>query len=722
MKLPSLVLILTLCLLVVSLFAQTTEDSLSLEAPPSVVQNEIYLTDYQADMKIIDGKQSLIFKANTPNGYSKFHFNNAEESAKLEFKNGVAQYPFETDKGGKLLLIKKFHKTDADDEKSSYRLFHFTQKGPEKFRVKEIPLWLSILPPLVAIALALIFKEVIISLFVGIWAGAFIANGMQFGALIYNLLEVVEKYVISALTDSGHLSVIIFSLMIGGMVAIISRNGGMAGVVQSLSKYAKSPRSSQFITWLLGVAIFFDDYANTLIVGNTMRSVTDKFKVSREKLAYIVDSTAAPVSAIAFVTTWIGAELGYIEGGIAQLQDFDYNVSAYSIFISSLKYSFYPILTLMFILLLIYFKKDYGQMYTAELRAATTGQVSPARTTEEDEPNMEDLTPVKGAPLKWYNAAIPVIVVILMTIFGLVNTGMESSHSSLIDSNLEVASDSWGDTWASLKYLSLSEADLEIYNSDGAQKAQLISRLDNVGFSQKLGILIGNSDSYVALLWASLLGIVIAILLTISRRIMSLFETMHTMTTGFKTMMPALIILTLAWSLAIVTDELYTANYLTSILQDNISPYAMPMLIFVLSAAIAFSTGSSWSTMAILYPIAIPTTWAICLAQGLDPTVSFEILLNVIAVVLAASVLGDHCSPISDTTILSSLASDCNHIDHVRTQMPYALTVGIVSLLAGGISTMLGGGWMISFVLILISLVIFVFIIQRFGKIVDRAE
>jgi Na+/H+ antiporter NhaC len=365
-------------------------------------------------------------------------------------------------------------------------------------------------------------------------------------------------------------------------------------------------------------------------------------------------------------------------------------------------------------------------MYKAELRAASTGQVSPARTSEEDEPNMEDLTPIKGAPLKWYNAALPVIVVIFMTIFGLVSTGMDSSHSSLVENNLEVATSGWGHTWASLNYLSLSEKEMAIFTSsdnlNSVKKAEIIEHLNNVGFSQRLGILIGNADSYVALLWASMLGIVIAIFLTISNKIMSLFETMHTMTTGFKTMMPALIILTLAWSLAIITEELYTANYLTSILQDNISPYAMPMLIFVLAGAIAFSTGSSWSTMAILYPIAIPTTWAICIAQGIDPAVSFEILLNVIAVVLAASVMGDHCSPISDTTILSSLASDCNHIDHVRTQMPYALTVGSVSLVAGGLATFLGGGWIISLILMAASVAFLAFIIFRFGKKVDYAE
>ncbi|MCB0565090.1 MAG: Na+/H+ antiporter NhaC family protein, partial [Phaeodactylibacter sp.] len=238
-------------------------------------------------------------------------------------------------------------------------------------------------------------------------------------------------------------------------------------------------------------------------------------------------------------------------------------------------------------------------------------------------------------------------------------------------------------------------------------------------FFMKIGKLIGNSDSYVALLWASLSGVTAAIALTVGAKIMRLAETVSTMITGFKTMLPALLILTMAWSLAATTEELHTATFLTFALQDSVNPFVMPMIIFVLAAVISFSTGSSWSTMAILYPIAIPTTWAICMAQGIDHGLSIEILLNVIAVTLAASVLGDHCSPISDTTILSSLASDCNHIDHVRTQLPYALTVGGVSLAAAGLSTYLGGGWAICTLLLLIALALLFFFVWRFGKKVD---
>ena len=573
------------------------------------------------------------------------------------------------------------------------RIYHacISNGGP---RVVHIPLWLSILPPLIAIGLALLFREVLVSLFMGIWAGAYIANGFSFKALFLSLVQVIEKYVVTALADVDHMAVIVFSMLIGGMVAVISKNGGMAGVVKSLSRYAKDRKSSQLITWLLGVAIFFDDYANTLIVGNTMRSVTDRFKVSREKLAYIVDSTAAPVAAVAFITTWIGAELGYIDDGMKIIGAISFDTTPYSIFIQSLKYSFYPVLTLIFIVMLVRSGKDYGPMHLAEKRAFTTGRVSSANLINPDEPNMEDLSPVKDAPLHWSNAVVPVLSVIFITVYGLIHTGMSATAADLAENGIGNLTDGWGATWNNMSTLAGTDA----------------------GFFRKIGVLIGNSNSYTALLWASLSGVVLAILMTVSKRIINLFDTMHWLTTGFKTMMPAILILTLAWSLAITTKELHTAEFLTSILVGNIPPIMMPALTFVLSALIAFSTGSSWSTMAILYPIAIPTTWAITQASGMSETQGFEILLNVISVVLAASVLGDHCSPISDTTILSSLASDCNHIDHVKTQLPYALTVGGVSLVACGVSAALGGGWIICTVILGVSIAILWLVIKQFGK------
>ena len=637
-------------------------------------------------------KEGLVFT--TPQNDNTISIEINGDNHILPLSNGTARLELPPSQRGRLLLIQH--------EGKGYRLYHFSAHNDGTPRLRHIPMWLSVVPPLIAIFLALIFKEVIVSLFVGVWVGAFIAGGMRIESLYYfalSLFNVVEHYVIQALADTGHLAIIVFSSLIGGMVAIISRNGGMAGVVLAFSRYARSPRSAQFITWLLGVAIFFDDYANTLIVGNTMRSVTDKFKVSREKLAYIVDSTAAPVAAVAFITTWIGAELGYIDNGLLQIAEktgTDIGLTPYGVFISSLKYSFYPVLTLGFILMLIYTKRDFGGMYTAEKRARETGKLFNQRggAAEED---MENLDPVPGAPLKWYNAVIPVVLVILITLYGLIDTGLASTYGELLDAGLAPASQSWGAIWSN------------------------ISSLPDVGssFLMKVGKLIGNSDSYVALLWASLSGVIAAVLLTVGGRIMGLADAISTMITGFKAMLPAILILTMAWSLAATTEELHTATFLTSVLQDSINPFLMPVIIFILAAVISFSTGSSWSTMAILYPIAIPTTWAICMAQGVETQVAMELLFNVIATTLAASVLGDHCSPISDTTILSSLASDCNHIDHVRTQLPYALVVGSVAMVAGVLSTFLGGGWGVCLLLLTIGFAVLFAIVRTFGKVVD---
>jgi len=510
----------------------------------------------------------------------------------------------------------------------------YSLDAAEASGLRQLPMWLSILPPLIAIVLALIFREVLLALFAGIWVGGFVIYGLSFQSIFTGLLAVGDTYLMEALTDRDHVSVIIFSMLIGGMVAIISKNGGMAGVVNLLSRYARSAKSSQLVTWALGVAIFFDDYANTLIVGNTMRPVTDGHRISREKLAYLVDSTAAPVAAIAFVTTWIGAELGYIKDAATSL---GINEGAYSLFFHSLEYAYYPVLTLVFMLLLIFMNRDYGAMHKAEVRARTTGAVSAVRLDrkgeEKQQQEMAEFEPIDPERTRAINALLPVLVVIFGTLAGLLYTGYSQ------------------EVWAD----------------------------ENAGLLRKLSVTIGDSNSYVSLIWASLSGVLVAVLLTVSQRVMSLTETMESLIVGFKTMLPAVLILVLAWSLAAVTQELYTAEYLTSLFSGNISPRFLPEITFFLAAAIAFSTGSSWGTMAILYPLMLPAAWYVCQQQGYLLEETMPIIYNVISVVLAGAVFGDHCSPISDTTILSSLASGCNHIDHVKTQLPYAITVALVA-------------------------------------------
>ncbi len=572
----------------------------------------------------------------------KVHFKNSE------FRRIFEGYPVTIKVNNKPIVARlvkgtaefSYKFTEKQDFKVEISGFTYTKK------VNPIPLWFSVIPPLIAILFALIFKEVFTALFIGILVGTatmfWYQDSNLFVSVFKGMYAIVDTYIIEALTETGHLAIIIFSMLIGAMVNIITRNGGMKGVVNILSRYANSPRSGQFVTWLLGIAIFFDDYANTLVVGNTMRPVTDKLKISREKLAYIVDSTAAPITAIAFVTTWIGAELSYIQDGINTI---GITESAYGIFISSLGYAFYPIFTLIFILILIRKQADFGPMYHAEKKARNAKDVVLDDDGNTFSNKLNELEVSGHIKPRWYNAAIPVFIVISGTFAGLLYTGWDQSV--------------WDDS--------------------------------TISFGTKLSTVIGNSDSYKALLWSSISGVLMAISLTLIQKILNLKDTIDSLINGFRTMLTAIVILILAWSIALVTKHLHTADFISqSLVSINISPQFIPALTFILGALVAFSTGSSWGTMAILYPLILPASWLIAQNFGMNHEESLSIFYNVVSAVLAGSVLGDHCSPISDTTILSSLASSCNHIEHVRTQLPYALTVGGVSIIIGTIPSAFG--------------------------------
>ncbi len=519
-----------------------------------------------------------------------------------------------------------------------------------------MPLWMSILPPLVAIVMALLIKEVISSLFVGILTGTFLmayyGGASPAAALGGGLLRVVDTYVVGSLFDADHVTIIVFTLIIGGMVRIITANGGMQGVVNWLSKRARGPRSGQLMTFLMDLCIFFDDYSNTLVVGNTMRPIADKLKVSREKLAYIVDSTSAPVVAVAFVTTWIGAELSYIQDGIRTI---GLETSAYSVFFHSLTYSFYPFLTLGFVLMIIVSGRDFGPMLSAERKA---------RMASTMETEMADKV-TKQAHI--IDALVPLAVLIFGTIIGLIATGYDAS------------------VWQT-----------------------------GTGFFSKLSVTIGAANSYKALLWASVLSLLMAIVVTLLRGSLTFAKVMEEMVEGFKSMFNAVLILTMAWSIALVTKDMHTAEFVSQLLLKwSLSPAVVPVLTFLLAALIGFSTGTSWGTMAILYPLILPSSWLLCQEQGLTAETTMPLFYNVVASVLAGSVMGDHCSPISDTTIMSSLASSCNHLQHVSTQMPYALTVGGVALLIGVLPTALG---LPSWIAFLMGFMVLWLIVRMVGK------
>ena len=520
-----------------------------------------------------------------------------------------------------------------------------------------MPLWMSILPPLVAIVVALLIKEVISSLFLGVLSGAFLMALYQglspFMALVSGALRTVDTYIVGALFDDDHVVIVVFTLLIGGMVRVITANGGMRGVVNGLSRLARGPRSGQLMTFLMDLCIFFDDYSNTLVVGNTMRPIADKMRLSREKLAYIVDSTSAPVVAVAFVTTWIGAELSYIQEGISAL---NLDASAYSVFFHSLAYSFYPFLTLGFVLMIILSGRDYGSMLKAERMARSSGNP------------IGEMNDGVDRPAHVADALIPLLVLVFGTIIGLVCSGYDAA------------------IWL-----------------DGESS-----------FFGKLSAPIGGANSYLALLWASLLSLLTAIFMTLFRGTLEFGKVMEEMVEGFKSMFNAVLILTMAWAIALVTRDMHTAEFVSQLLlRWSLSPVLVPVLTFVLAALIGFSTGTSWGTMAILYPLILPASWLLCQEQGMTVDATMPIFYNVVASVLAGSVMGDHCSPISDTTIMSSLSSGCNHLSHVSTQMPYALTVGAVALLAGVLPSALGLPSWISF---LIGLSVLGVVVRFVGK------
>jgi len=524
-----------------------------------------------------------------------------------------------------------------------------------------IPGWLSLVPPLLAILLALIFRQVIIALIIGIWSGAVFING--YNPLI-GLLRVIDTYIINALTDTSHIQIIVFTSLFGGVVGLISKSGGTKGLADLITKFAKSRRSGLLSTWLMGIAIFFDDYANTLIVGNLMRPITDKLRVSREKLSFIVDATAAPVASLFIVSSWIGYEVGLIHDGLNMIGSTD---NAYNVFLQTIPYRFYPILMLVFVFLVIYLKRDFGPMYKAEKRTIEEGKV--IRTEDLISKDLTGSTELFGNEdkAKWYNGVIPILVLVFGTILGLYITGI----NALADKGIT-----------------------------------------NFGIRD----IIGNSDSYVALLWASFSACIVAGVMILSQKIMTLKETVDAWFMGLRSMFLALIILTLAWSIGAITNEMKIADYIVSILGDSLNPHFLPVLVFLVSAAISFSTGTSWGTMAILMPIVIPLAVTISAYNNFIAADTQLILYGVISSVLAGSVFGDHCSPISDTTILSSMASGCDHVDHVRTQLPYAIAVAFFTMLLGDIPTAYGFSPYFSIIIITVILIAILYI---FGKKVD---
>ena len=499
--------------------------------------------------------------------------------------------------------------------------------------VPVIPGWVSILPPLLAIGMALLLRSVLPALMLGLWLGAWALEGMSLEGIFYGLFDSFEVYVVNAVADRDHVTIMLFTFMIAGMVGVISRNGGMRGIVEWIIKGANSARRGQLAVWSLGLVIFFDDYSNTLVVGNTSRSITDRLRISREKLAYIVDSTAAPIATVALVTTWIGYQVSLIADATAQLDGLDQN--AYSIFLNSILYSFYPFMAIFLMVLVITTGREFGPMRAAEQRARATGVTVPPVTSTVGQDDEAALAMKDGVQPNAINALIPVIVMIIGILAGLYITG------------------------------------------DG----------------ETISDIIGSANSYQALMWASLLSAFTAVVMTALQGLLTLDEIVDAWVSGARFTFIAMIILVLAWSMSEISRELHTADFLIASLGDSLPASALPATIFVLAAFTAFSTGSSWGAMGILLPLVLPLCWAIMNSQGLAGPEGHHILYASVSGVLAGAVWGDHCSPISDTTVMSSLSAGCDHMEHVRTQLPYAVLAGAAALFCGTVPTSLGLPW-----------------------------
>ncbi|MBW2369323.1 MAG: Na+/H+ antiporter NhaC family protein [Deltaproteobacteria bacterium] len=493
---------------------------------------------------------------------------------------------------------------------------------------------LSVLPPVIAIALAFLTRQVLVSLLVAIWVGATILSGWN---PIAGYGDTFVTYIVGSLADPWKAGILIFSIVLGGMIGVTSKSGGATAIAEWLAGKAKGPRGGQIATWAMGLIIFFDDYSNTLLVGNTMRPLTDKLRISREKLSYICDSTAAPVASMAFISTWIAYEMGLMRDAFSAIGA---DINIYEAFIYTIPFRFYSIVTLFFVLAVAWFNRDYGPMRKAELRARETGKVLADGAIPLASKELTDMKLKPGTPLRALNAIIPVCVVVFGVMVGLYING----KGTIL----------------------------------GGDDSQLIASVKVSPFAfTSIRDIIGNADASVAMTWAAFSGSIAAILMAVSQKILSLQEAIEAWLDGAKSLIIAAAVLLLAWGIGSLCENLGTANYLVGVLGDAIPLWIVPLMVFILCCIIAFATGTAWGTTAIMMPIAVP------LAHHLGAQPDSIWILATIGSVFTGAVFGDHCSPISDTTVMSSMACACDHIDHVKTQIPYAMSTAGISIVFG---------------------------------------
>ena len=458
----------------------------------------------------------------------------------------------------------------------------------------------ALTPPIIAIALALITKEVYSSLFLGILTGAFLNAGFD---LVGTLNQVFQEGLLTVLSDKWNVGILIFLIILGMMVQLMNRTGGSAAFGQWASTHIRSRAGAQLATMLLGCLIFIDDYFNCLTVGSVMRPVTDKYNISRAKLAYLIDSTAAPVCIIAPISSWAAAVSGFVKGE-----------NGISIFVQSIPYNFYALLTLAMMILIIWLNIDYGPMKVHEDNALK-GDLFTTGITEEAAETMR-----KGEKIgSVIDLVLPIVMLIVCCVIGMIYTGGFFEDKGFVDA-------------------------------------------------------FANSDASVGLVLGSAVALLITVAFYLVRQSLPFADCMDCLPEGFKQMVPAMLILSFAWALKAMTDSLGAAKYVASVVESSAGSLMnfLPAIIFLIAVFLAFASGTSWGTFGILIPIVVS-----CF-QGVD----HQMMIISISACMAGAVCGDHCSPISDTTIMASAGAQCNHIDHVSTQLPYALTAAGVSFVA----------------------------------------
>lgn len=493
----------------------------------------------------------------------------------------------------------------------------------EKKAETNTPTNASLLPPILAVIIAFATRRVMASLLAAIVLGALFIHEFNFWDAS---VATATNYIWSGASDFFNLYIFGFTLALIGTIHVAIAMGGIQGIIDAISRVATTLKRTQVATALLGLAVFFDDYANTVIVGSSARALTDAKRISREKLAYIVDSTAAPVAGVAIVSTWIGYEVGLFAN---EASSFSHIASSgYDFFFEVLPYRFYCYFAVALVFMIALSGRDFGPMYHAEVRARS-GQVAPREARTLSGARLSETFPREGVPHRWYNGVLPLATVLLGAFIAFYWVGAE-----------RLAAKGQAVSWYSLSDLG------DTFSAVG-------------------------DDNMMILFWAAAAGGLVAFILALGQRLLSFREATSAFWRGVRSMLPAIGILILAIGIRNVTTDLGTERFLAAMLSD-VSLWLLPLLTFLLAAGVAFATGTSWGTMGILLPVAIPLAASLVASNG-GGSANDIIILLVAGSVLDGAIFGDHCSLISDTTVMSSMACSCDHIEHVRTQAPYAL-------------------------------------------------